>query len=164
MHSSGLGWQPSAREMGYDEDSIKVALQAFNDSKPGAGWDYYYDKALELAGAARYNTGGYTGAWGPYGRMAILDEKELVLNQRDTENFLMATEILRSIVDTIDFNSLHSQFSQLSSTGLLSMSPNAFEQNVSIEAHFPNVNDRNEIEEAFNNLINTASQYANRKF
>ena len=163
MHSSGLGWQPSAREMGYDEDSIKVALQAFNDSKPGAGWDYYYDKALELA-AARYNTGGYTGAWGPYGRMAILDEKELVLNQRDTENFLMATEILRGIVDTIDFNSLHSQFSQLSSTGLLSMNPNAFEQNVSIEAHFPNVNDRNEIEEAFNNLINTASQYANRKF
>lgn len=163
MHPSGLGWQPSAREMGYDEDSIKVALQAFNDSKPGAGWDYYYDKALELA-AARYNTGGYTGAWGPYGRMAILDEKELVLNQRDTENFLMATEILRGIVDTIDFNSLHSQFSQLSSTGLLSMNPNTFEQNVSIEAHFPNVNDRNEIEEAFNNLINTASQYANRKF
>jgi hypothetical protein len=38
------------------------------------------------------------------------------------------------------------------------------EQNVHIEASFPNVQDRNEIEEAFNNLINTASQYANRKY
>ena len=38
------------------------------------------------------------------------------------------------------------------------------EQNVHIEASFPGVSDRNEIEEAFNNLINTASQYANRKF
>jgi hypothetical protein len=37
------------------------------------------------------------------------------------------------------------------------------EQNVKIEASFPNVQDHNEIEEAFNNLINKASQYANRK-
>ena len=162
MHSSGLGWQPSAREQGYSEDAIKVALQAFNDSKPGAGWDYYYDIALQLA--SRYNTGGYTGVWGPDGRMAILDEKELVLNQHDTENFLMATEILRSIVDIIDFNSLHNQISWLSSTGFASAGAGPLEQSVSIEAHFPNVSDRNEIEEAFNNLINTASQYANRKF
>ena len=162
MHSSGLGWQPSAREQGYSEDAIKVALQAFNDSKPGAGWDYYYDIALQLA--SRYNTGGYTGAWGPDGRMAILDEKELVLNQHDTENFLMATEILRSIVDIIDFNSLHNQMSWLSSAGFTSAGAGPLEQSVSIEAHFPNVSDRNEIEEAFNNLINTASQYANRKF
>ena len=162
MHSSGLGWQPSAREQGYSEDAIKVALQAFNDSKPGAGWDYYYDIALQLA--SRYNTGGYTGVWGPDGRMAILDEKELVLNQHDTENFLMATEILRNIVDIIDFNSLHNQISWLSSTGFASAGAGPLEQSVSIEAHFPNVSDRNEIEEAFNNLINTASQYANRKF
>ena len=162
MHSSGLGWQPSAREQGYSEEAIKVALQAFNDSKPGAGWDYYYDIALDLA--SRYNTGGYTGAWGPYGKMAILDEKELVLNKHDTENFLMATEILRSIVDIIDFNSLHNQMSWLSSTGFASAGAGPLEQSVSIEAHFPNVSDRNEIEEAFNNLINTASQYANRKF
>lgn len=162
MHSSGLGWRPSAREQGYSEDAIKVALQAFTDSKPGAGWDYYYDIALQLA--SRYNTGGYTGVWGPDGRIAILDEKELVLNQHDTENFLMATEILRSIVDIIDFNSLHNQISWLSSTGFASAGAGPLEQSVSIEAHFPNVSDRNEIEEAFNNLINTASQYANRKF
>jgi hypothetical protein len=37
------------------------------------------------------------------------------------------------------------------------------EQNVTIHAEFPPVSDRNEIEEAFNNLINAASQYAHRK-
>ena len=37
------------------------------------------------------------------------------------------------------------------------------EQNVDINAVFPNVTDRNEIEEALNNLINDAAQYANRK-
>ena len=37
------------------------------------------------------------------------------------------------------------------------------EQFVTIEAHFPNVSQRTEIEAAFSNLINTASQFANRK-
>jgi hypothetical protein len=40
---------------------------------------------------------------------------------------------------------------------------NTLEQRVHITAEFPNVQDKNEIQEAFNNLINTASQYANRK-
>jgi hypothetical protein len=37
------------------------------------------------------------------------------------------------------------------------------EQNVTIEANFPNVSSRSEIEEAFTTLVNRASQYANRK-
>jgi hypothetical protein len=72
-----------------------LALKALNDSKPGGGYDYYYQKALELAKS--YDTGGYTGKWGPDGRMAVLHEKELVLNKEDTENFLTATSILREI-------------------------------------------------------------------
>jgi hypothetical protein len=44
-----------------------------------------------------------------------------------------------------------------------STSHEAMEQNVHIEANFPGVSSSNEIEEAFNNLINQASQYANRK-
>jgi hypothetical protein len=106
---------------------------------------------------ARFNTGGYTGEWGPAGRLAMLDEKELVLNKDDTENFLVATGILRSIVDLIDINSLHNQVSNLSSAGFAPLGGERLEQSVSIEAHFPSVSDRNEIEEAFNNLINTAS-------
>jgi hypothetical protein len=38
----------------------------------------------------------------------------------------------------------------------------AIEQNVRIEASFPNVTSSSEIEEAFNNLVNRAAQYASR--
>ena len=37
------------------------------------------------------------------------------------------------------------------------------EQTVTIHAEFPNATNHNEIEEAFNNLVNRASQYANRR-
>jgi hypothetical protein len=37
------------------------------------------------------------------------------------------------------------------------------DQNVTITASFPNATNHSEIEEAFTNLINKASQYANRK-
>ena len=37
------------------------------------------------------------------------------------------------------------------------------EQKVDISAEFPNVSDHNEIEQVLTDLINTASQYANRK-
>jgi hypothetical protein len=72
------GWKPSAKAAGYSDEAIKIAQKAFNDSKSGGGYDYYYDEALKLAGS--YDTGGYTGSWGPEGKMAILHEKELVLN------------------------------------------------------------------------------------
>ena len=39
----------------------------------------------------------------------------------------------------------------------------SLEQNVQIEAHFPNVTNKEEIEDAFKDLVNLASQYANRK-
>jgi hypothetical protein len=37
------------------------------------------------------------------------------------------------------------------------------DQNVHIEANFPNVQSHSEIEMALNNLVNSASQYVNRK-
>jgi len=47
-------------------------------------------------------------------------------------------------------------------SGLISSQSNQnLNQKVSIEAHFPNVTNHFEIEEAFNNLINQASQYVN---
>ena len=37
-----------------------------------------------------YETGGYTGSWGEEGKIAILHDKELVLNRTDTSNILQA--------------------------------------------------------------------------
>jgi hypothetical protein len=48
------------------------------------------------------DTGGYTGSWDSSGRLAVLHQKEIVLNQEDTKNFLSAIEVLRAITCTID--------------------------------------------------------------
>ena len=111
-----------------------------------------------------FDTGGYTGEWGSYGKLAVLHEKELVLNKQQTENMLNAMDLLDHILQMIDLQSASAQLGGiLSSPHFSNMNTSALEQQVHIEASFPGVQDRNEIEEAFNNLINKASQYAHRK-
>jgi hypothetical protein len=117
-----------------------------------------------VSSASSYDTGGYTGQWGAAGKLAVLHEKEIVLNQDDTVNLLASIELLRGIVDTLDVQTASQMMGGiLTSPGYNNNYSNPIEQNVKIEASFPAVQDRNEIEEAFNNLINKASQYANRK-
>ena len=48
-------------------------------------------------------------------------------------------------------------------TGIAGPQTQSLDQNVHIQASFPNVQSHNEIELALNNLINSASQYVNRK-
>lgn len=109
-----------------------------------------------------FRSGGYTGTWNDSGKLAFLHQKELVLNADDTENMLASIQLVRQIVKQLDFNS--QQISTLSSSGFtVSSQDGTLEQNVRIEASFPNATDRYEIQEAFNTLVNVASQYANRK-
>lgn len=110
------------------------------------------------------DTGGYTGEWGDSGKFAMLHEKELILNANDTKNFLDALNISRDVI-----NSMIEMNARASSLALGDLFPSlvqdfgqTLEQTVTITAEFPDATDRNEIEEAFNNLLNTASQYANR--
>ena len=114
--------------------------------------------------ASSLDTGGYTGTWGPEGKFAMLHEKELVLNKEDTANFLSALGILQNIVHAIDLQATAQSLKTpiISPQGLLAQTPH-LDQQVTIHAEFPNATNHSEIEEAFNNLINTASQYANRK-
>lgn len=108
-----------------------------------------------------FKSGGYTGSWGPEGRLAVLHQKELVLNANDTENFLLMIDQMRDIISMIDLKALQNQMTTISSG--FGASTGELEQNVHIEANFPNVTDKNEIQEAFGNLVNLAAQYANRK-
>ncbi len=49
-----------------------------------------------------FNTGGYTGDWaGSDGKLAMLHQKEIVLNKFDTANLLKLVDITRSIIPTI---------------------------------------------------------------
>ena len=116
------------------------------------------------ADTATNDDGGYTGAWGPSGKLAILHEKEMILTKDETSQFFAHLNMMESILSTLDL------YAASQALGGLLTSPTSvggengtLEQNVKIEASFPGVTDRNEIEEAFNNLINKASQYANRK-
>lgn len=113
----------------------------------------------------RFDTGGYTGSWGPEGRLAVLHEKELILNKQDTENFLSATTMLREISQMLDNNALAASLGMINLRAMTIDSPadQILQQEVTIHADFPNVTDHNEIEMAIDNLINAASQYAYRK-
>ena len=163
IQQNSSGWRNNAKAAGYSDEAIALALRAFNDSKAGGGYSYYYDKALELVQS--YDTGGYTGDWGPEGKLAVLHEKELVLNAQDTENFLTATTMLHEISQMLDNNALLASLGMinLSAMTLNTEADKILQQDVTIHADFPNVTDHNEIEMAIDNLINAASQYANRK-
>ena len=175
--SSRVWKDSSGKTYAYGSAEQKKMQQAFNkayNSNGGYKGDYWIGwtndggklNADVLHKKYGLSTGGYTGDWpGSYGKLAFLHQKELVLNAQDTENLLASMDILDKIISTID---LYSNSAQLG--GLLhTPTYNGFghneslEQNVRIEASFPGVTDRNEIEEAFNNLVNRASQYANRK-
>lgn len=109
-------------------------------------------------------SGGYTGAWGPEGKAAILHEKELILNKADTANMLATVAFVRDLVQMVGLNA-SSAANGLGSlfAGGVSSGGNYLDQNVTIHAEFPNATNHTEIEEAFNNLIGLAGQYAGRK-
>lgn len=113
--------------------------------------------------AAELDTGGYTGAWGASGKLAVLHEKELILNAEDTRNMLKVVGMTRDIAKQIELNAI------AAGSGLSNFAPGSVgqfqqvEQNIVINAEFPTASRREEIEAAFDNLLNRASQYANRK-
>ena len=146
-------------------DSFNEMMQKLAGDKDGTVEITYKTTGENPEDAAGYDTGGYTGSWGKSGKMAMLHEKELVLNADDTSNFLAALKITRTLLDTIDLNAKQASLGlgQLTASTIKDEKSQILEQQVTITAEFPNVNDHNEIEEALNSLVNRASQYANRK-
>ena len=140
---------------------LEKKLLEFENIKP----EIYYEKLSKTVSDFKsFDTGGYTGEFGPEGRLAMLHQKEIVLNSQDTANLLDTVDIVRKLIDNIEYKALMSSFGSLnipSSFG--NTNKDVVEQEVTIHAEFPNVQHSNEIEEAFNNLINRASQFANRK-
>lgn len=144
-----------------------------NDEKVYQGTDKYgilhYAKTKEKLeelirkankkGAPSFDTGGYTGEWGPEGKLAMLHEKEIILNPEDTTNILKVVELVRAMIDS---NAAQTGLGILQASTVAD-NRQTLEQTVSITAEFPNATDHNEIELAFDSLINRATQYANRK-
>lgn len=104
-----------------------------------------------------FDTGGYTGEWGPERRLAWLHQKELILNPVDTENLLDAV----SMVKTLELNvgAFTDRLSEVIPS-MMTMERGAFQQEIYITAEFTEATSAAEIQEAFENLINDATQYA----
>lgn len=147
----------------YDWSSKEAMVKDFqeqgvwiSDEKADSLWNKYSSTTK------KYDTGGYTGEWGQDGRLAVLHQKELVLNASDTANMLDIVNVVRDIVQQIDAQALYSRGRRFDLPRIETRAE-TLEQNVHIEANFPNATSHQEIEQAFDNLINLASQYANKK-
>lgn len=190
-HSSSLKWSD---DIGYDtitaskkgskayiadyKGGSKPAIQyIFEDTNKG-GWISVAEFKRYFTG---YDTGGYTGDWNSSdGKIAMLHEKELVLNKEDTANMLkivdsvreintqsldLSSLIAQQIIDTLYSNmqSIKKDFTlqnQLSMKQGISNDEVTIDQNVTINADFPGVSNAQEIEKAFNSLENMATQKA----
>ena len=162
------GWYVgNDRKSRLKEKGITEAQAYINAHGPNgdiyATWNKKRDQ-LKKFYYGSFDTGGYTGDWGDKsGRLALLHSKEIVLNAKDTENFLQAIDMVREISSRIDLNAKYT-------AGMMDMMQPSIGrggtpeivQNIEINADFPDATDHSEIELAFNNLINTASRYANR--
>lgn len=147
----------------YSWDSKEAMVKDFQEQgvqisseKADRLWDKYNSTTQ------KYDTGGYTGEWGQDGKLAVLHQKELVLNASDTANMLDIVNIVRDIMQQIDAQALYSRGRRFDLPRIETRAE-TLEQNVHIEANFPNATNHQEIEQAFDNLINLASQYANKK-
>ena len=129
-----------------------------------------YLEWLEELGINRFDTGGYTGDWNSKdGKLAMLHEKEIVLNKADTKNLLSAVEVLRGMSTGIAGMLLGNAGHQMNglaraiNVATIGAQDRTLQQQVHIDATFPGVTSAFEIETALNNIINDVSQYAEIK-
>lgn len=168
----------------FDPSSRTYKLIAMNGGvyEGGGWWNYPSGMKRQIESLAadysrsqlkHYDTGGYTGDWGSDGRLAVLHQKELVLNQEDTKNMLAAVQSIRELAPSM----IAEMRARISGTAAASQSlfgsrysgmRSAFDrkatelaQSVQINADFPGVRDAIEIKEALESLVQTSAQRIN---
>ena len=163
---------------GYFFKTDSAYYQAAQDmleyvNKGGSAWKWWEEIMNALSPTNPYkkpssfDSGGYTGPWGSEGKLALLHEKELILNKTDTENILDAVSIIRSMSQSITSSLVSDLVNLVDSLGKITTNVKSsiekVPQMVTIDASFPNVSVASEIEEAFNDLANQAAQFASIK-
>lgn len=117
----------------------------------------------EIYGTPRTASGGLIRT--PQIRSVAEDGAELILNNTDTQNILDAVRNMREVV-RMKMSSMNTNIQKQTEGNVQKTVVNKdiqqVDQTVSIDATFPNVSVAAEIEEALNNLINQAVQYATR--
>ena len=98
-----------------------------------------------------FDTGGYTGKWSPNGKLAVLHEKELILNQKDTRNILDTIKLIKDI-------SLNAITGKFKSSNVETVTQTPIQQFHIGKLEFPNVRTAKDIEDAIINLPLTIKQ------
>ena len=143
--------------------SVQSSNSISTKTGPAASAQSWNGAAAKVS-TVSFASGGYTGDWGDNnGRIAVLHKKELILNKDDTVNMLNIIDKVREYVNVINslMTSKISNGTTPQNTSTIVNEP--VQQDIHIDANFPNVYNAKEIEEALNNLTNIASQYVNRK-
>ena len=115
----------------------------------------------------KFDTGGYTGSWDSSGRLAVLHQKELVLNSDDTANMLQAVTAIRDLTklnDSID-SAIAASIGQMALSLVANNGSNirSASGNSNTTAEFPNASDVESIREAILSLPNLASQFKGQR-
>ena len=173
--SSNSGWGTgNTRASRLSAKGVAAAQSIINSQGPsGALYKKWWKKDRSAYKYGAFETGGYTGDWGgDDGRLAILHQKELVLNADDTKNILQAVDIVRHIDGIMEsvmgnaFSRINNQINGLNAMNIPIGGPTSSEaavaQHIEINADFPGVEKASEIISAFENLTNMATQYAFR--
>ena len=145
----------------YDSTQSTKAFLAQRFGENSSEYQWIIDKLREKK-VPGFDTGGYTGEFDG-GKLALLHEKELVLNKQDTQNLLDTIDIVDRLLSTLNYQNLLAGFGINGLENNIRQDSDKLEQEVTIHAEFPNVQTHDEIEQAIYNLTNTAAQYANRK-
>lgn len=123
--------------------------------------DLDYDNLEEVIVKGKRASGGIVNEHGLY--ELAEDGTEFVLNPDDTKNILSAVKTMREVVrmkmSSLD-STLGSKTSEVVKKTVVNKDIQQVDQQVHIDATFPNVSVAKEIEEAFSNLVNQAVQYA----
>lgn len=123
--------------------------------------DLDYDNLEKVIVKGKRASGGIVDEHGLY--ELAEDGTEFVLNPDDTKNILSAVKAMREVVrmkmSGLD-SALGSKTNEVVKKTVVNKDIQQLDQQVHIDATFPNVSVAKEIEEAFSNLVNQAVQYA----
>lgn len=145
----------------------KKAVKAFQKANGITADGVVGNSTREKFKMLQFLTGGLVDYTGPAWVDGSKDRPELMLNATDTQNMLAAVQTVRSL-DIATLNMLD-DFIKLAASSMLSANSlhassvankdETLQQEVHITAEFPNVQDSHEIQDAFDNLINRATQF-----
>lgn len=167
-------------DMGKQADTARVkSVNLVNELAKMPGWNNYGAASQQKTNVPKggngaynnsYASGGYTGTWknsqsNREGRMALLHQKELVLNEKDTTNMLEAVSITRDLYKKLNKQSTQRQEIVNNTRTVNSTTDNTSNvtQNVEVINNFTGDATKEAIVGAMDSILADVSTYVGKK-